>query len=109
MPFFMWLATGITGLASGMLAWFAETMAKRIVFLVAVASAFALMANELLGAATEQLSQFAASAFPAAITVIVGWVWPPVASQCISAIAAVEIAIFIYKWQVRLLDLKARF
>ena len=109
MPFFMWLATGITGLASGMLAWFAETLAKRVAFLVAVASAFALMANELLNAVGDQLSDLSVGAFPAQLTVIVGWVWPPVAQQCISAIIAVEVAVFIYKWQVRLLDLKARF
>jgi hypothetical protein len=110
-PVIAWLASSIGSLLSAALVWFAGNMAKRIAFFVAVVAAFMLISTTFVAAILSSLNAIAINSggLPMAFVTLVTWVIDlGHFSAIFGTVLGVEGACLVAKWQLRLLDLKAR-
>lgn len=110
-PVIAWLASSVGSLLSAMLVWFAGNIAKRIAFFVAVALAFGVITSTVVAAIVTGINGVAHGAGGAAAQFysLASWLIDfGYVAGVIGVIVGVETACLIAKWQIRLLDLKAR-
>lgn len=110
-PVIGWLASAFSSIFAGVLVWFAGTIAKRVAFFVLVAAAFSLISATFISSALSSLAGSAVSAggAPSAFYSITSWLLDVgFVGVLLSLIIGIESAALIAKWQLRLLDLKAR-
>lgn len=110
-PVISWLAGAFASLLSGLIAWLAGSIAKRVAFFVLVAAAFTAITGTFMSAIINSLASSAigAGGAPSAFYTFASWVIDfSTINVLFSVIVGVEISAFVAKWQIKMLDLKAR-
>lgn len=98
-----WLATIFASLFTGLVAWLAQFVTKRIAIAVAaiaavtaLTAAFVLLAEAALASLT----------FTFPIAANFGFMLPPDLTVLISSYAAIRLAFWVYKWNVKIVQLR---
>lgn len=105
MPLFLWLATLLGSLFSGIVTWFAQYVSKRVAIIAAVVTAIATLTTAFFVAVVSILSALL-MAVPPEVSIAVGLFVPSNAYACTSAVLTAHTIRWVYEWNVKVIQFR---